>query len=234
MGWFILGVCLLVALLLAARWLLNTDPKLLAKVVKRGAIAIGVAVVTFLAVTGKLALALPVAAVMLALVGRRRGFRFPRARIAPTAGQTSDVGTDYVTMTLEHDSGEMSGRVLRGRFAGRELGELSLEQLIELMAECQLHDPEAARLVETFLDRSQPENWRERAAGAGYKERRGTEAGPMTAEEAYEILGLEPGAGAAQIKEAHRRLMQKIHPDHGGSSYLAAKINRAKEILLEA
>ena len=235
--WFILGVSLLVALVLAASWFVSADPKVLARVIKWGAIGIGGAVVAFLAVTGRLALALPMAIVILALMRRRRGFPFAIGRRAPSAGRTSEVETEYVAMTLEHDTGTMSGRVLRGRFAGRGFGELSFEELLELLAECQLHDDEAARLIETYLDRTEPADWRERAAGAaggGERRRARPGAGRMTPEEAYEILGLEPGATPEQVKEAHRRLMQKIHPDHGGSSYLASKINLAKEILLGA
>ena len=235
LAWFILGVSLLAALVLAARWLVSADPKVLAKVLKWGALGIGAAVVVFLAVTGRLALALPVAFVMLALMRRRHGFRFPMAGRAPSAGQTSEAASEYLAMTLDHDSGAMGGRVLRGRFAGQELGGLGFDQLIELLAECRLYDEEGARLVETYLDRTQPEDWRQRAAsaaGGGERAAAGPRAGPMTIDEAREVLGLQPGATPEQIKEAHRRLMQKIHPDHGGSSYLAVKINQAKEILL--
>ena len=94
-------------------------------------------------------------------------------------------------------------------------------------------DPEAAQLVEAYLDRSY-EGWRDqgeasdRGAGDGSSRGKGT----MTAEEAYEILGLNPGVSDEEVRDAHHRLMLKIHPDRGGSTYLAAKINQAKEILL--
>lgn len=230
MGWFVFGVCFLAALLLGARWFATADPKVLARVVRWGAAGIGVAVVTFLALTGRLGLALPIAFLVLMLMRRRRGFRFPSMGGTPSLGQSSEVETEYLTMTLDHDSGTISGRVLRGRFAGRELDELGFEDLVELLAECRQHDDQAARLVESYLDRIGPEDWRERAGGAAGA----ASSGPMAAEEAYEILGLEHGATAEEIKDAHRRLIQKIHPDHGGSSYLAAKINRAKEVLLKA
>jgi DnaJ family protein C protein 19 len=56
--------------------------------------------------------------------------------------------------------------------------------------------------------------------------------GPMTRAEAYQVLGLQPGASEENIRAAHRRLMQAAHPDHGGSDWLAARINQARDILL--
>lgn len=227
--WLILGISLLVAFLLAARWFVSADPTTLVKSVKWIAVGLGVLVVLFLAVTGRLLAALPGLLVLFLLARRRRGFGNPFGRRAPSAGQKSDIETEYILMTLEHDSGEMRGRVLRGRFAGKDFAELGLDELLELLAECNRHDEQAARLVETYLDRTQSGDWRARA-GAG----RGAGSARMGKEEAYEILGLEPGASKDEIKDAHHRLMQKIHPDHGGSTYLASKINAAKDALLDA
>ena len=125
------------------------------------------------------------------------------------------------------------------RYSGHRLEEMTLEQLIELWRDCLAEDGDSAAVLEAYLDRTRGESWRE-AAGAGAAGegagRAGAAAagqGAMTREEAYEILGLEPGAEAADIRAAHHRLMQKVHPDHGGSNYLAAKINQAKDLLLD-
>ncbi|MFQ5467102.1 MAG: DnaJ domain-containing protein, partial [Kiloniellaceae bacterium] len=120
------------------------------------------------------------------------------------------------------------------------LEELGEDDLIALWRECRAEDDQSAAVLEAYLDRTRGEAWRARA-GAGRAEA-GGQSGPgpapgggrMAAEEAYEILGVAPGASDAEIREAHRRLMQKLHPDHGGSNYLAAKINEAKDLLLGA
>jgi hypothetical protein len=155
----------------------------------------------------------------------------------PSGGQTSTVGTAFLRMTLDHDTGRMEGTVLRGRFAGMRLEELGAADLVALLRECRAEDEEGARLLEAYLDRVHPE-WRDELAGerAGGGESAGgarsTSGGDMSVDEAYAILGLSAGADAEAIKEAHRRLMVKLHPDHGGSDYLATKINRARDVLL--
>ena len=232
MTWLIGGLCLFVAAMLLGRWFLTADPKVLAKVVRRVAIGGAGALALFIVLTGRFALLLPIALIGFPLIRRwlSPGRLWPRTN--PTPGQSSSVETDYVEMGLDHDSGQMSGRIKRGSFAGRQLGDLSETDLIELLRECLTADPEGAQLVEAFLDRSHSD-WREKAGTTGTREGGArAQTGPMTREQAFEILGLSPGASDSDIRDAHHRLMKKIHPDQGGSTYLAAQINQAKEVLL--
>jgi hypothetical protein len=152
-----------------------------------------------------------------------------RQKAKPTPGRRSSVRTAALEMELDHDSGTLEGQVLAGTYEGHMLGTLDLPALTELMHEFR-SDSESVRLLETYLDGRFP-TWREHVkadvhAGAGST----PAAGPMSKEEAYKIL--EATATAADIRQAHRRLMQRLHPDLGGSTFLAARINEAKDVLL--
>ncbi|WP_332683103.1 molecular chaperone DnaJ [Bosea sp. (in: a-proteobacteria)] len=145
----------------------------------------------------------------------------------------SKVASILLAMELDHDSGGVTGKVQAGAFAGRDLDELSLAELGALMRECLAGDPDGARLLEAYLDRRAP-GWREdadRHRNTGQGGAPGT--GAMSDQEAYEILGLQPGAGEEAVREAHRGLMKRIHPDAGGTSGLAARVNQAKDTLLK-
>jgi hypothetical protein len=148
-----------------------------------------------------------------------------------TPGQTSSVTTDHLEMELDHDTGEMRGRVLKGIFKDRDIESLSPADMALLWQDCRHTDPPSAQIIEAYLDRTYP-SWREDMARGESDMSRGPD-GRMTVEEAFEILGLKPGAGEEEIRRAHRDLMLKLHPDRGGSTYLAAKINEAKDVLLE-
>ena len=144
-------------------------------------------------------------------------------------GQTSQVRTSHLEMELDLDSGAMRGRVLKGVFEGRELDGMAPAELALLWQDCRFEDPQSAQLIEAYLDRVHP-RWREDMARAESEVGHG---GHMTLEEAAEILGVAVDADAGEIRRAHRELMKKLHPDRGGSSYLATKINEAKDLLLE-
>lgn len=151
----------------------------------------------------------------------------------PSAGQTSQVETTYLNMALDHDTGSLSGSVKTGTHAGRQLKDLTLEELLQLYQEYSRIDEDSKLLLGNYIDRIHGTEWR---ADNNESEQSGTNTGQnsnISEQEAYAILGLEAGADKASIIEAHRRLIQKLHPDRGGSSYLATKINQAKDLLLE-
>jgi hypothetical protein len=168
------------------------------------------------------------------IIYMRTLFRFFRSRFAGGAGvnapsaRQSQVNTAFLKVTLDHDSGMLTGEVMDGPLAGRQLSQLSFEAALELHRFCAA-DPQSSQLLEAWLDRTWPD-WREAASlhGGGQGE-----PGPMSRQEACDILGVAPDANRDAIKEAHHRLMVRLHPDHGGTNYLAAKINQAKDLLIK-
>ncbi|MFO7994515.1 MAG: DnaJ domain-containing protein [Marinobacter sp.] len=152
-------------------------------------------------------------------------------------GNESHVTSDILDMTLDHDSGDMTGEVLKGPMAGRELSGLGEGEFIELLQYCRQHDADSARLLETYLDRRFGDSWRSDDPGTSGNSEHGESeeryhGGALSESEARDILGVEPDATRNDIIQAHRRMMQKMHPDRGGSNYFAARINEAKEVLL--
>ena len=153
-------------------------------------------------------------------------------RAAPqpkSSGQVSTIRTEYLEMVLEHDSGEMDGRVLRGQHKGQHLNEMKLKTLVNLLIECQT-DSDSKQVLEAYLDRHH-ENWREQTSAAPSAASSDAEA-PMSRQLALEILGLADGVNEADVIRAHREMMRRLHPDRGGSDYLAKKLNAAKDFLL--
>jgi hypothetical protein len=148
------------------------------------------------------------------------------------ANNISKVRSRFFAMELDHDTGTVLGRVLAGQFAGRDLMDLGEYDTRALIIEIEA-DPDSISLLESWLDANRA-GWREYFAqtdtGDGNAADPGTPADSF--EEAYEVLGLKPGATDDQIRAAHRDLMKAVHPDHGGSSYLASKINQARDRLL--
>ena len=133
-------------------------------------------------------------------------------------------------MTVNHESGDIGGEVLEGRFTGITLDQLQREQLLELLRECR-DDEESVAMLEACLDRVHGDDCRDRTNERDRQQATGN-AGTMSRDEALQVLGLSPDPTEEEILQAHRRLMKNMHPDRGGSDYLAAKINLAKETLL--
>lgn len=164
--------------------------------------------------------------------GRLGPFSFDGGSI-PNAGNVSKVRSRYFAMELDHDTGAVNGRVLEGQFAGGDLIDLGEMDTRLLIAEIE-GDPDSVSLLESWLDANR-QGWREYFAettAAGDSADAASPGDPMA--EAYAVLGLKPGATDEEIRAAHRELMKGVHPDHGGSSYLASKINAARDRLLKS
>ena len=225
----LLGLASLAILLWAAQKYLKADPRKLAAVLKlSGGIAL-LALAAFLALRGQIVLAAPLAAAGLGLLGwlpfGPAGFG---ARTQKSQGQVSRVRSTYLEMELDHDSGAMRGTIIAGPRGGTRLETLDTATLVQMLAEI---DAESQALLAAYLDRRDP-GWREHAQSDAAAGRATPSRGPMAREEAYQILGLEPGASAEDIVNAHRTLMKRLHPDLGGTNYLAARVNEAKDTLL--
>jgi len=223
-------------------WLSNQPPSQRKPAILKLVLIAGILMAVLLAVTGRLQILIALLVFLFPLLrrvlpsilmGRMAGSGAGEAK----PGNQSHVSSDILDMTLDHDSGTMSGEILKGPMTGRALADLGESEFIGLLQYCRDHDEDSARLLETYLDRRFGDSWRtDDPAGddnAGASERENSGSGdPLTDREALDILGLEAGASRNEIIQAHRRMMQKMHPDRGGSNYLAARVNEAKERLL--
>lgn len=228
--WLLLGVVLAIALILVVRGFAGADPKAVLKVLRWLAFILGGAIALLLVVSGRAYQAMMLVGLLWPIFVRWKAlWNRMKGATGPTPGQSSGVQTAYLDMQLDHDSGQLDGAIKQGRFSGRRLGDLSVAELVELMNECLSADPSSVSLIEAFLDRAHPE-WREAKADVSGE---GGFADTMTPDEARRILEVGDDAGEDAIKDAHRKLMMRVHPDQGGSTYLAAKINQAKGVLLK-
>lgn len=155
----------------------------------------------------------------------------PKAKSAPSSGKQSTVHSEYLQMSLDHDSGEMNGQILRGVFSGQELKQLELEQLVDFLSECS-SDQDSHNLLIAYLDFRFGDEWRNQASSQQANQQTQSNK-QLSHTEALAILGLQEGASKEDITQAHKKLIQKLHPDRGGSEYLATKINQAKSILID-
>jgi len=231
MTWIILGLLGLVAVLGLLRLFADAKPAQVKTAIIWGGGLLGVVLLMAFLASGRgpqafWTLLLVGPAIWRAVQGMRAARSFARGgRASP--GQASDVETAYLAMGLDHDSGRMNGRVKAGRFAGRDLADLDLPLLLDLLGELAAADPEGVPLLEAWLDRAHPD-WRDAAPPPPPR----PQPGRMTRAEALEVLGLGEGADEAAIRGAHRRLMRAAHPDQGGSDWLASRLNEARDVLL--
>jgi DnaJ-domain-containing protein 1 len=226
---FLLGVVALFLLLFAGSAFVKADPKQVARVLRWIGGVGALLLAGFLLFRGVIAVAIPLGAFGLSLLGWTS--IWPAAfgsRTQRSAGQASRVRTAFLEMELDHDTGRMNGHVLAGKFQGASLDALDRAALIKLLSEI---DDDSRDLLAAYLDRREP-GWREYAQGDAGAGARPADSGKMTEREAYQILGLQPGASPEEISRAHRSLIKKLHPDQGGTTYLAARINEAKDVLL--
>jgi hypothetical protein len=152
--------------------------------------------------------------------------------IRSAEGQKSTVRSANLEMELDHDTGEMDGTILTGRLKGVRLSSLSGDEILSLYFDFR-SDTDSISLLESFLDRYYPD-WRDRVDSDASGNQNDTSGfDNMNRQEAYQILGLEQNASQEEIHQAWRRLIKGVHPDSGGSAFLAAKINSARDILLD-
>lgn len=238
----IIGLVLLIVLVGVLRWLATASPASLATALRSAvvvAVALGITgVLLFLVLRAPqfLFLLLTLAAPLLVwwFRQRRAAGKLGGGWTTPSGSRNSGVETEWLRMSLEHDSGAMDGVILRGHWIGRMLSALSEPELFELLDAC-VADPQSVRVLEAYLDRRLGDTWRDRRPSReeDAPPRGDRRSDAMSRDEACAVLGVKPDASTEEIKAAHRRLMRKVHPDQGGSDELASRVNRARAVLLE-
>jgi len=245
MPYLLLGALGFWIALAAMKAFARANPASLARLLKQAGGLLLLAAAVGLLLLGRLGLAAGIAGVgfwLLGISGSPLGSLMSWFRPAGgggvgggTASSNSRVRSAMIEMELDHETGKMRGRILAGPEQGKSLDDLTRPQCEAVYQACCSDDPDGVRLLEAYLDRRFP-GWRaadERDGDAGRSDRdRGQRDGAMSEDQAYQVLGLQKGAPREAIVRAHHTLMKKLHPDHGGSTDLAARVNEAKDVLL--
>ena len=218
---------ILIGILVVLIYIIMTQPahRSAALLVKGGPVLM-IVIGTLLTLIKRGAIGLPLIFIGVTWMRSTRKFR----PMTPPGGRKSKVHSSDLEMELDHDTGELDGQILRGRFRGARLSELGEDELLSLYQEIQ-SDPESAALLESYLDRYHS-GWADRAQSSSSEWSGSSGSGEMSKQEAYQVLGVAPGSAREEILEAWRRLIKGVHPDHGGSAFLTTKINMAKSVLL--
>ena len=227
MGSALAGIVALLIILWFVHKYVQANPTGMSYVLQKGGGVLALIAAALVTARGELAVGLPLAFMGFGLLGWLKtdvlgGWGRP-------SGGSARIRTAFLDVEVDRATGAMRGRVIAGRKAGTALDALDTATLTALLAEV---DEESRRLLTAYLDRRGAGRREDAQQGANARQRAAPGSGKMSEEEAYQILGLEPGAGAEEIGRAYRTLMKKLHPDQGGPTYLAARINQAKEVLL--
>ncbi|HUO53960.1 MAG TPA: molecular chaperone DnaJ [Rhodoblastus sp.] len=235
MPFLLLGILTLILGVYLLRQLGRASPAHVANNLRAGGGVLAAVAALLVLLRGRLSLALGLGGLSFYLfAGDRFSWRDLARKAASRSGKTSQIRTAYLEMTLDHLTGEVDGTVLQGAFAGAKLSDLTRQDIERLRADCAAFDPDSVLLLDNYFDRrfagggaagDRDSNARRREAGRG-------SGGEMSEEEAYQTLGLRPGASAEDIVRAHRTLMKERHPDHGGTTDDAARLNQAKDRLM--
>lgn len=238
MTYVLLGIGLLLLVFVGVNWAANAPPRSILNSGKWIAGILAALVVLGLIATGRFGLIWMAAVFLLPWLSRIIDLRrMWKTMQGPSPGANSSVRSRFFDMTLDHETGAMDGRILEGPHEGRMLSELSLHELVALYDDVQMVDRKSADLLEAYIDRAHGADWRntqtgDEAPGSRDRQNRATASGGMSRSEALSVLGLAEGCTSDEIRDAHKRMMKLAHPDAGGSDYLAAKVNEAKDVLL--
>jgi hypothetical protein len=223
-------VALLVFLLKRFNRLSKAKQKQISKMAIFGALGL---LLVVLALSGRLSWIVAVLGALLPLIPRVMRFAL---RFGPTVwpylkrfqqNRQSHMQSRFIKLQIDMLSGELKGEVLQGELAGQKLQDLTLAQLQQLLQAYQSEDADSANLLQAYLNRVHP-GWSDAGSGSNYA----PSDSRMTEQQAREILGVSAEADKAEISKAHKRLMQKLHPDRGGSDYLAVQVNQARDLLI--
>ena len=152
------------------------------------------------------------------------------AEVRGSSKGSTTVDSTFLRMHLDPARGTLTGEIIAGEHAGLSLDRLHIEDLHALYERYQQQDETSAHLLKAYIERHFGNHWEDQFQ----RRKNRSQDLKMTRADALEILGLPPQADREAIISAHRRLIQKLHPDRGGSDYLAAKINQAKDFLLDS
>ena len=234
----VLALVILAVVALGIAWFLRANPSSLARGMRMVLVVLG-----FIAVGGMLIFGirflpgllpelLGLAGLVIAgLIARALRNRPSGGFSSPGTGRRTEVRTTFLQAWIDHSTGDVGGTVLTGRFSGRTLDRLSDSELLDLHEEC-AGDADSLRVLEAYLDRRLNVDWRTARQPPPHGSAPRGPRSDMTREEALAVLGLAEGATEEEIRAAHRRLIRRTHPDAGGTADLAARINRAKDVLV--